>query len=167
MPKAPATMIFSHWNTLIEGLAVSPKEFFTSVEQAIETRLVPDTKRSRVDWKEGGIFSSKREYLRVLRKKHAFDICGAPFGNGFFISWWLGEIPSVFWQFMLMIPVAGPIMEKWFRPTTYYNVDTAIMFQNLIHSAVLEVVDSLTTTNGLKVLSEPDRKPKMRDFFNM
>ncbi|RJX18444.1 MAG: hypothetical protein C4575_10570 [Desulforudis sp.] len=167
MPKAPATMVISHWNTLIEGLAVSPKDFFASVERAIETKLVPDTRRSRVDWKEGGILSAKREYLRVLRKKHAFDICGAPFGNGFFISWWLGELPSVFWQFMLMIPFVGPIMEKWFRPTTYYNVDTAIMFQSLVHSAVLEVVDSLTHTNGLKALSEADRKPKMRDFFNL
>jgi hypothetical protein len=167
MPKAPATMVISHWNTLIEGLAVSPKDFFASVERAIETKLVPDTRRSRVDWKEGGILSAKREYLRVLRKKHAFDICGAPFGNGFFISWWLGELPSVFWQFMMMIPVVGPIMEKWFRPTTYYNVDTAIMFQSLVHSAVLEVVDSLTHANGLKALSEPDRKPKMRDFFNL
>ena len=167
MPKAPATMVISHWNTLIEGLTVSPKEFFLAVEQAIETKLIPDLKHSRVDWREGGILSAKREYLRVLRKKLAFDICGAPFGNGFFISWWLGELPSLFWQFVMMIPFFGPLLEKWFRPTTYYNIDTATMYQSLVHSAVLEVVDGLTKTNGLRALSEVDRKPKMRDFFNL
>ena len=167
MSKAPATMIISHWNTLIEGLTVSPKEFFASVERSLETKLIPDLKRSRTDWREGGIMSAKREYLRVLRKKHAFDICGAPFGNGFFISWWLGEMPSVFWQLMLKIPIAGPLLEKWFRPTTYYNIDTAIMFQSLVHSAVLEAVDGLTQVNGLKALAETDRKPQMRNFFNL
>ena len=167
MSKAPATMIISHWNTLIEGLTVSPKEFFTSVEQTLETKLIPSIKRSRVDWREGGIMSAKREYLRVVRKKLAFDICGAPFGNGFFISWWLGEMPSFFWQLIMMIPFLGPLLEKWFRPTTYYNVDTASMYQSLVHSAVLEVVDSLTQVNGLKALSETERKPQMRDFFNL
>lgn len=165
MPKA--TMIISHWNTMIEGLSVSPKEFFASVEQALETKLIPDANCSRVDWKEGGILSAKREYLRVRRKKYAFDICGAPFGNGFFISWWLGEIPSAFWQFLLTIPFVGTFTERWFRPTTYYNVDTAMMFQSLVHSAVLNVVDGLAQANGLKVLSETDRKPKMRDFFKL
>jgi hypothetical protein len=167
MPKAPATMIISHWNTLIEGLNVSPKEFFASVESALETKLIPDIKRSRADWREGGILSAKREYLRVLRKKLAFDICGAPFGNGFFISWWLGEMPSLFWQFIMMVPFVGPLLEKWFRPTTYYNVDTASMFQSLVHSAVLEVVDGLTKANGLKALVETERKPHMRNFFNL
>lgn len=167
MPKAPATMIFSHWNTLIEGLKVSPKEFFTHVEKALETKLIPDTRRSRADWREGGIMSAKREYLRVLRKKYAFDICGAPFGNSFFISWWLGEMPSLFWQFVMMVPFIGPLLEKWFRPTTYYNVDTAIMFQSLVHNAILEVVDNLTQSNGLKALAETDRKPHMRNFFNL
>lgn len=167
MPKAPTTMIISHWNTLIEGLTVSPKEFFASVERALETKLIPDLKRSRVDWKEGGILTAKREYLRVRRKKHAFDICGAPFGNGFFISWWLGEVPSGLWQLLMSIPFVGPLLEKFFRPVTYYNVDTAMMFQSLVHSAVMEVVDGLTKVNGLRVLSELDRKPKMRDFFNL
>ena len=167
MSKARETVIFSHWNTMIEGLTASPKEFFASVESSLKTKQLSDTKNSRVDWKEGGIISAKREYLRVRRKKYAFDICGAPFGNGFFISWWLGEVPSLFWQFVLMIPILGPLLEKMFRPTTYYNVDTALMFQSLVHSAVLEVVDDLTKAHGLKSLAESDRKPIMKDFFKL
>lgn len=167
MSKASASMILSHWSTMIEGLTASPKEFFAQVESALEKKKIPKIKYSRVDWREGGIVSAYREYLRVRRRKLSFDICGAPFGNGFFVSWWLGEVPSLFWQLIMMIPIFGNLLEKWFRPTTYYNVDTASMFQALVHSAVLEVVDSLTKTNGLRVLSETDRKPMMRDFFNL
>lgn len=167
MPKARAISIFSHWNHMIEGLSVSPKEFFSQLEQVLETKLIPDTKRSRTDWREGGIMSAKREYLRVMRKRMTFDICGAPFGNGFFISWWLGEMPSFFWQLVLSVPFVGPLFERAFKPTTYYNVDTATMFQSLVHSAVMEVVDSLTQANGLKALYGNDRKPQMRNFFDL
>lgn len=165
MPQG--TVIISHWSTMIEGLEASPKEFFDAVERAIQTKTVPNTKHSRVDWREGGLLSAKREYLRIKRKDHAFDICGAPFGNGFFVSWWLGEIPSGFAALMISIPYIGFLFERFIKPTTYYKNDTAGMFQALIHGAVLEVVDDMTKAKGLKMLAPEDRKPKMRDFFQL
>ncbi len=167
MARAKGTIIISQWNTMIEGLQASPKEFFDAVEKAIESKSVPDTKHSRVDWKEGGLLSAKREYLRIRRKEHAFDICGAPFGNGFFVSCWLGEVPSGFVALMLSIPVIGFLFERFVKPSTYYKMDTAAMFQSLIHSAVMQVVDDMTKAKGLRALSESERKPKMRDFFQL
>jgi hypothetical protein len=90
MPKTP-TQVVSHWNVLIEGLQASPMDFYAAVEQAVEKRSIPESERSRVDWHEGTLLSAKREYLRVKRKEYAVDICGAPFGNGFFVSEWGGE----------------------------------------------------------------------------
>lgn len=162
---AKQMMVFSHWNTMIEGLDASPKAFFEALEKAIEKRSVPNTKHSRVDYKEAGILSAKREYLRIRRKDHAFDICGAPFGNGFFVSWWLGEVPSGIWALISMIPFLGWIAERLFKPQTYYQVDTMMMFQSLIHAAALEVIDDMTKAKGLRALSEAERKPQMRDFF--
>src|SRR2546425_2752428 len=52
---------------------------------------LPETALAKVEWSEGGIFSAKREYLRIERKELIFDICGAPFGRGFFVSWWLAR----------------------------------------------------------------------------
>lgn len=167
MAKAKGLVILSHWNTMIEGLGASPKEFFQSVETAVENKSVPGTKHLRIDWREGGIISAKREYLRVKRKSLAFDICGAPFGNGFFVSWWLGEVPSFFIGLTLSIPVVGPLFSRFIKPTTYYQLDTATMFQSLIHSAVLEVIDEMTKAKGLRALSESDRKPIMRNFFDI
>ncbi len=160
-------VIISHWNTMIQGLEHSPLSFFEAVEEAVQSKNVEGTKYSRIDWKEGGVFSAKREYLRIRRQNYVFDICGAPFGNGFFVSSWLGEAPSGCMALLMMIPVLGFWVEKLFRPLTYYKIDTASMFQSLVHNAVLEVVDDITKANGLKALAPADRVPKMRDFFSL
>lgn len=111
------------------------------------------------------MFSAKREYLRVRRKEHLFDVCAAPFGTGFFFSWWLGESVGFFWQLILLIPFLGQILVRLFRKETYYKIDTAMMFQGAVHSAVLEVIDEITNTKGLRALSEAERKPILTDLF--
>lgn len=165
MAKASPAAVFSHWYTLIENLQTSPMEFYASVGKAIERRQVPDAKTDRIDWKEGGVFSAKREYLRVRRKEYLFDICGAPFGTGFFISWWLGEVPSGLWALLSDLPAIGWFFRLFIRPATYYKIDTALMFQTAIHSAVLEVIDEITKTKGLRALSELERKPILKELM--
>lgn len=83
---AEQTQILSHWLQHFEGLNQSSQAFYGLVQKAVETKKIPDVKFSRVDFKEGGIFSSSREYLRVQRGDLRYDIGGAPFGNGFFVS---------------------------------------------------------------------------------
>ena len=119
---AKPLVIFSNWNTMIEGIELSPKEFYKALEQVIDTKKVPDTKRTSVTWGEGGILSAKREYLRVRRKENAFDICCAPFGNGTFFSWWLGSLPSGFLAILYAIPGIrwlAYLFERIFKPDTY------------------------------------------------
>ncbi len=91
--KGSASAVISHWYNLFENFQTPPMSFYTAVEAAIKRREIPEVSISRVDWKEGGLLSARREYLRVSRGKLAFDICGAPFGTGFFFSWWLAEVP--------------------------------------------------------------------------
>jgi hypothetical protein len=81
--------VIEHWNTLIENFRTSPKEFYDSVEAALEQRKIPGLKVSRVNWSEGGVLSPNREYLRVEGGRHTFDMCAAPFGTGFFFSSWM------------------------------------------------------------------------------
>jgi len=202
--------IISRWSTLIENLQASPMEFYASVEKAIERRQVPGASTSRVDWHEAGPLSAKREYLRVSRERLMFDICGAPFGTGFFVSSWLSQVPFRFeiWQiiagiivaavlaeragfflflFLLVAifivfraiasrgsqnlnlkilgtPILGPIYEILFRPITYYKLDNESMFQAAIHNSVMEIVDEITKAKGLRLLSELERKPVLKEF---
>jgi hypothetical protein len=155
--------VISHWYYLIDSLQTSTLDFYTAVEQAIARRAVPNAKTARVDYKEGGVLSAKREYLRVRRKGLLFDICGAPFGRGFFVSWWLGE--RSFLTRLLELPVVGAVLGFLVRPWTYFKIDTALMFQETIREAVNEVIDGLTNAQGLRALTEFERKPILRDFY--
>jgi hypothetical protein len=86
----------SHWDRLIEDFQGSSLEFYNSVEKALESRSVPQTHWTRVEHKEGGLGSANRVYFRTQRGKYAFDVCAAPFGTGFFVSWWFTEPPLPF-----------------------------------------------------------------------
>jgi len=162
----PAQIVLSHWHNLVEGLQESPQNIYSLIETSINEKQLPDVKITRVTLHEAGLLSAKREYLRVRRKEHLFDICAAPFGSGFFFSWWLGEVPSGFWGLMALIPVFGPLFIGWFKPHTYFTLDTAMMFQDSIRQAVDDVVGQIISSKGLRALSELERKPVMSDIFN-
>ncbi len=203
-------ILLAHWYHLIEGLQTSSLGFYQGIEQALGHRAVPDTATARTDYRESGFLSAKREYLRITRGAQAIDICAAPFGTGFFVSWWLGEarpgplIPTVAllavlivdfrifgaffglgflvlgflglgalisqgeapWHaYVFAVPFLGQLWERLFQPLTLYRYDTMLMFKSAVHKAVLEVIDGLTDAQGLRRLSDDERKPIMRDFW--
>lgn len=86
--------VISHWQTSIEGFSTSIQDFYARVEAAVTARELPDVSFSRVHFRERGILSDKREYLRISRGNLNFDICAAPFGNGFFFSSWMATDQS-------------------------------------------------------------------------
>ena len=55
--------------------------------------------------------------------------------------------------------------QRFFTPATYYRIDTALMFQTAVHAEVLAVIDGMTKAKGIRALSEDERKPILRDFF--
>jgi len=206
-----------HWHTLFEGFSTSTLDFYDLVKAGITKRQIPDLKISQITWKESGLGSGKRIYLRVSREGLNFDICAAPFGTGYFFSWWLARISrllldaifillalvmggalirifgspengdssgtfsgfSGFTVFLgllfalgalvrygdvgleptvLSMPVTGFFYGLIFRPVTYFNEDTALMFRESVHHAVLEAIDQVTTAQGVRGLSEEARR---------
>ena len=220
--------ILSHWHQLFEDFSTSTQEFYRSVEEAIRRRNLPEIEVSRVLFKEGGLASAEREYLRIRRKRIAFDICSAPYGSGHFFSWWLAKIPAKYGllivlgglvaalfvgslfqalflkvfedapcfgatlvilgsflgvpilllglgflvdqgklgdeEWVLSVPIVGWLYALIFNPVTYYRLDTALMFQDSIRAAVNEVIDGLLTGQGLRALSEDQKRPSIRDL---
>lgn len=157
--------VISHWYTLLENFEASPLQFYTALGAAIQRRKIPDIQITSVSWHEGSLFSVRREYLRISRKDLYFDVCGAPFGTSFFISWWLLERPTN-WLIELLgyLPHIGPVVKMLLKPISYYQIDTALMFQSVTHSAVLEVIDAATASQGIRGLLEAERKPLLREF---
>jgi hypothetical protein len=165
MASTLQTQTLSRWDHLFDGFQASSQEFYTRLEQAIASRQIPKAERMRIHWKEGGLLSAKREYLRVQRQEFIFDVCAAPFGTGFFVSWWLGELPGGCLTALIDIPLLGFLLRAFVKPITYYKIDTALMFQQTVHLSVLEVLDAMTTAKGVKALTETERKPIMKNFF--
>jgi hypothetical protein len=163
--KSSMPSVFSHWHHRVENMQESTQGFYVSVEQAINSLNIPETKISRTSFLEGNFTSARRDYLRVARREHVFDICAAPFANGFFVSWWLGEETSLLVAFVTHMPWIGPWLSRIFRPMTYFRMDTATMFQECVNNAVQQVLDERTKAQGLRSLSDTERKPIMRDFF--
>ncbi len=160
-----ASLILSHWHQLLEGYQESPQRVYSLLEEAIKKRQLPDSKVFRVVMHEKGLLSAKREYLRVQSKKHIFDICAAPYGISFFLSWWLCEQPIGCLGILLGIPIIGPILSFFIPASTYFTYDTALMFRDSIHNAVMDTVDQITSEKGLRALTEMERKPVLSDFF--
>lgn len=117
--------VISHWHALIDGFTTSSLDFYTAVEAAVRAREVPEAAFSRVEFKEGGFASARREYLRVERGKIAFDICAAPYGKSFFFSWWMSKrgprFPLLYLLgFFLAVALGTPLMAMPFRQSCVY-----------------------------------------------
>jgi len=164
MAESQLVNVISHWHHVFEDLQFSSQDLYAQIEAAIKARGIPDIRLTRINIQEGGVLSAKRAYLRVYRKQHIFDICGAPFGNGFFVSWWLSNNPSGCLVALSQFPVISLLASALVRPVTYYTVDTALMFQQAVHSAITEVLDQITSSKGIRGLTEAERKPIMREF---
>ncbi len=155
----------SHWNTLIENFNFHAGEFYNLLEQELQSHGIEDITIKRVSLKEGNMFSSKRMYLRVLWKSYHYDICAAPFGEGFFISWWLLHRQSIIQNFIARIPFLGTWLVRKLFPITYYRIDTALMFMTYAHASVQKVIKDITEEKGIRALSEAELKPILNDIF--
>lgn len=157
--------IISHWCHLFEGVSQSPQVFYRELASAIERRVISHIRMNMVEFPEGGWFSDHRLYLQVWRKNLVFEICAAPFGSGFFVSWWLRQ-PEGCLVYLFAVPIIGRLAWLAVRPLTYYRLDTALMFQESVHAALLEVVEGLTESCGLRALSFEEKRPIMRGFYD-
>ena len=99
--------VISHWHVLLPDHRASALDYYGAVEEELKRREVPGLRTERVDWREGGVTSAKREYLRIGRERLTFDLCAAPFGTGYFFSWWLATQRS---PFAVLLGYAGLIL---------------------------------------------------------
>ncbi|WP_430408786.1 hypothetical protein [Kordia sp.] len=155
----------SNWNTLIDGFQYSPTEFYERLTVELKSHGITNITMRKKSLKEGGMLSFSRLYLRVTWKDYQYDICGAKFGNGFFISWWLLYKNSFGKLVVSKIPFAGAWLAEKLYPVTYYRIDTASMFMSYAQSSVLKVLDDITKDKGVRSLNEAERKPLLNNVF--
>ena len=162
MSRIDPTEILSNWSMFVDGMQQSSDLFYKQVEGLIGKHDLKGVKLERVDIAEGGIFSSKREYLQVRRDEYVFHVCAAPFGNGFFISWWFGSFEKGLLASLKRLPIIGRLIGLVLKPWTFYRADTAAMFNAITSDAVGATLDSVIDAQGLKALSLEQKKPVLR-----
>ena len=162
MSRIDPTTILSNWSQFVDGMQQSSDLFYKQVEQRIGKHDLKGVKLERVNIAEGGLLSAKREYLQVRRDEYVFHVCAAPFGSGFFVSWWFGAVERGLLATLRNIPVIGILIRAAFKPWTYYRADTAAMFNAITSGAVGTALDAVIDAQSLKALSEEQKKPILR-----
>jgi len=155
----PAKVIISNWSHYFEDISFSSDDFYLTIKQLVESRKFPDVSVRQINLLQGTWLLAERQYLRVRRRRLIFDICAAPYGTGFFVSWWLGENPSALRILFRSIPIIGLLIRE-IPKRTYFQMDTDNMFRNGVHQSVLTAIDEMTNAKGLRLLSDFDRKPE-------
>lgn len=162
----------SNWNHWVSEMQYSPQEFFQIITQTMENQGLSEIKTSLVQHGRGqyGI----REYLRVSHRKTHIDIGAAPYGNGFFISYWVSktESRSPLSQFCMVlanlfrrIPLpfipqvgysifssAARSFQK--RHDSVYVLDDTFMFQQAVHRSITLVISNISSTQGKRQMPE-------------
>jgi len=139
-----------------DKLQFSAQDFYDLLSAIMMDRQMPDVRISRVLHHQKHFLSNKREYLRIARKEDIFDVCAAPFGRGFFVSYWHGEPKRRIRALMMNAPYLGTAVEGW-QGSTYYQIDTASMFKACVKDSIIEAMDRITALKGVRGLSEGER----------
>lgn len=147
----------NHWSHPFDDLQFPPDEFYALVIEILQKREIPNITFSETTYLEAGILSGLRKYLRVSRGEYTFDICAAPFGTGYFVSWWLTEYPNLRRRIIMHFPWIGKELKAALIAKTYYQMDTETMFRDSVHSAVLKAVEEISSKKGTRPLSELER----------
>jgi len=144
--------ILDHAHCRFDDVQLSSKAFYEALETALTDHQFPRVSWERIFHWEGGIFSGRREYLKVVKDKHEFIVCAAPFGKSYFISWWLKQQSGIS-VLLKLVPFIGGWLYRSELLQTYYEVDSEIMFKESIKDLVERCIDTLQHTKGVRQIA--------------
>jgi len=159
------TEAIGNWSHLFPDMKHDPNSFYDLVEKILHEKQIPDFYSRKITISEGSLLSHNRLYLEVSRGDYIFHICAASWGTGFFFSWWVRQKMSDIDQLLILVPFVGSRIVKMRQSQSYYKLDTDSMFRSSVHQSVLAAVDSLTSTKGMRGLSELERTPDVRSMI--
>ena len=153
-------LIHSRWHQYFDNFQLSAVDFYKQVAENAKAKQIPNISIKYYKYPEGGVFSGERAYLQIHRGDYAFLICAAPFGTGYFVSWWLGERVPFSIDLAMRLPWIGKSFQKALKMKTFYKMDTELMFQESVRRCVSEAIDTMTNPQGIRPLSEIENLPQ-------
>lgn len=147
------------WSHYFPGMQFGSRDVYNKIAIKVKEYNIPNLRVSYPKYFEAGPFTPKREYLCFEYKIFNIDICCMSYGTGYYMSWWLGQKDP---GLVSRIPVIKDIFGKNPKYQSYYQLDTATLFQSGIHSAILAVIEEITKEQGLRQLTELESQPFSR-----
>jgi hypothetical protein len=139
--------VYEHSYRHFEDVQLSAREFYATLRKLIAEHQFPNVECGVVTFADGGLFSSRREYLEVRYQSYRYYICAAPFGRNFFISWWLKEHESLWDRFRNWIEGA--------KTRSFYEVDTQQIFTSSITFLLDELIKRIQSERGFRAPDAP------------
>jgi len=146
--------INGYWQYFFDDFSYSSETFYDDITAIVSEKEMPDVEMKVITHFETNIFSPRRQYLRISREKDVFLLCAAPFANGFFISSRKGSFPDFWHKLLFAIPIVGGLLVYLVYKKTYYQIDTQNMFTSAIHRIVVETVNKINESKGVRDLTE-------------
>ena len=156
----PVSNVISHWSHFFNFFSLSANAFYEELENVLKNHEMPNSKIERTKHKEAGFLSANREYLRIKHGDIVFDVCAAPFGKDFFISWWLYETAGTM-RTMLKRTKVGDFLNQRAANRTFYQIDEESMFRSCVHDCILETIDKVTDGKAEYQLTDAQKEFKM------
>ncbi|MFI5161939.1 MAG: hypothetical protein ACHQHN_11715 [Sphingobacteriales bacterium] len=147
---ATETTVHAHNSQFFEDLQLSAKDFYSTLKKMIADYKYPEVACTEVTLKEGGIFSSRRDYLKISKERYHFYVCASPFGKSFFISWWLKEDANTSANVAQRFGLFGKAVAQRLESKTFYEIDTQKMFVSSINSIVKVAVAKVMSEHGIR-----------------
>lgn len=157
----PVSEVISHWSHFFQSFTLSADEFYKTAAKIISAHQMPNTKITRVVHKEGGLLSASREYLRIKHEYLVFDVCAAPFGTDFFISWWLYQTEGKVTN-MLRGTTLGRLLKNRESKQTFFQADEEAIFRSSVHECILEAIAVVTEGKIQRQLTNEEKEIKPR-----
>ncbi len=147
--------VLSNWSHYFDYFQFRSEDFYTQVTRHIRNRNIPNVYFDMHDRLESiANLVNKRVYLRITTSGYIFDVCAAPYGNGYFVSWWLFEDTDFIKRFLLNIPLIGRIIYK----KTLFQIDTETMFRTCIHLAIQDAIKEMSEAQGYRTLTDSEKQ---------
>lgn len=150
--------VTTRWYIPFKNTSFSAQEFYNLVEMSLIAKgIYLDV--ARVKYRQKGMFSAYRDYLRVTRGNYMFLMCAASFGTEFFVSWWGGQRIPFHKDLIGRLPLLGPVIILIWNRRTFYEMDTEAMIEGIVRGCFMEAIDSVTSSKGLRALSDTEKQP--------
>lgn len=154
--QIPVNEVINHWSKFFNFFSMSSDVFYKELENVLKEHEMPHSTISRTKHKEGGMLSASREYLRIKHGDLVFDVCAAPFGKDFFISWWMYETESKV-RTVFKYTKFGSYLAARAARRTFYQADEEEMFTKCSHQCLMETVEKVGDGKAFLQLSDADK----------